>query len=125
MGMFNSTILDVIIGLIFVYLLLSILCTAANEWVAALSKRRAITLQRGITQLLAGQPLAGDGKTLLDAFYRHPLIKTMFNGEHPPTYLSPRNFATAVTDIISDAPDGPSAFEDLVTKVNAMPDGDV
>lgn len=123
--MFNSTILDVIIGLIFVYLLLSILCTAANEWVAALSKRRAITLQRGITQLLAGQSLSGDGNTLLSAFYKHPLIKTMFNGEHPPTYLSPRNFATAVTDIISDAPDGPLAFEDLLKKVNAMPDGDV
>jgi hypothetical protein len=35
MGIFNSTVLDVIIGLVFVYLLLAILCTAANEWVAA------------------------------------------------------------------------------------------
>lgn len=129
MGLFNSTILDVIIGLIFVYLLLSILCTAANEWVAAMTKRRANTLQRGLTQLLAGQPLTGnaaaDGNTLLDAFYKHPLIRTMFNGEHPPTYLSPRSFAAAVTDIISDAPDGPTAFNDLLAKVNALPPGDV
>src|ERR1041385_1258084 len=134
MGLFNSTILDVIIGLIFVYLLLSILCTAANEWVAAMTKRRANTLQRGLTQLLTGQPLtpnaaagnaAGDVNTLLDAFYKHPLIRTMFNGEHPPTYLSPRNFATAVTDIISDAPDGPVAFNDLLARVNALPPGDV
>jgi hypothetical protein len=69
MGLFNSTILDVIIGLIFVYLLLSILCTAANEWVAALTKRRANTMQRGITQLLAGQHLT-DENTLINAFYR-------------------------------------------------------
>ena len=132
MGLFNSTILDVIIGLIFVYLLLSILCTAANEWVAALTKRRAITLKRGIGQLLAGQPLTekpaadrADGNTLIGAFYQHPLIRTMFNGEHPPTYLSPRNFSTAITDIISNAPDGPLAFDDLLAKVNALPPGDV
>jgi hypothetical protein len=57
MGLFNSTILDVIIGLIFVYLLLSIMCTAANEWVAALGKRRAKTLVRGLEQLLNNQLL--------------------------------------------------------------------
>ena len=145
MGMFNSTILDVIIGLIFVYLLLSILCTAANEWVAALTKRRANTLERGIMQLLAGQPLTetspprdkaktekpdpqkekADENTLLGAFYQHPLIKTMFNGEHPPTYLSPRNFSTAVTDIVTDVPDGPLAFEALLAQVTALPDGNV
>jgi hypothetical protein len=139
MGLFNSTILDVIIGLIFVYLLLSILCTAANEWVAALTKRRASTLRRGINQLLGGQPLTpqspgddtapgkadADANTLIAAFYQHPLIKTMFNGEHPPTYLSPRNFSTAVTDIITNVPDGPLAFEELVKQVTALPPGDV
>ena len=30
-GLFNSTILDVIIGLAFVYLLLAVICTSANE----------------------------------------------------------------------------------------------
>lgn len=57
MGLFNSTILEVIIGLIFVYLLLSIMCTAANEWVAALTRRRGNTLERGLAQLLGGQKM--------------------------------------------------------------------
>jgi hypothetical protein len=132
MGLFNSTILDVIIGLIFVYLLLSILCTAANEWVAALTKRRAKTLQRGIQQLLAGQPLTEkpvDGKnapeTLLGSFYQHPLIKTMFNGEHPPTYLAPRNFSATVTDVIAGAQAAKLTFEELMNAVNSLPDGEV
>ena len=132
MGLFNSTILDVIIGLIFVYLLLSILCTAANEWAAALTRRRAKTLKRGIEQLLADQLLTEKpppGKeapnALIDAFYEHPLIKTMFNGENPPTYLSPRNFSTTVTDIITAAKDGPVAFDDLLKEVNALPPGKV
>ncbi len=55
MGLFNSTVLDVIIGLVFVYLLLAILCTAANEWVAAFTRRRGEMLRRGIQQLLENQ----------------------------------------------------------------------
>jgi len=132
MGLFNSTILDVIIGLIFVYLLLSILCTAANEWLAALTKRRAKTLNRGIKQLLDNQlltegPRAGQEapNALIDAFYEHPLIKTMFNGENPPTYLSPRNFSTTLTDIITSARDGRLEFETLLADVNGLPPGKV
>ena len=142
MGLFNSTILDVIIGLIFVYLLLSILCTAANEWVAALSKRRATTLIRGIEQLLSGQSLTSKpapgteapngpppdtegSNELLDEFKNHPLIKTMFNGENPPTYLSPRNFSATLTDILSAAQEGKSEFDNLLSGINALPDGKV
>lgn len=153
MGLFNSTILDVIIGLIFIYLLLSILCTAANEWVAALGKRRAKTLMRGIDQLLANQPLTKkpldkedsknqpvsnnatsndkprpdekDPNALIKAFKDHALIKTMFNGEKPPTYLSPRNFSTTLTDILTAAHEGTSEFENLVKGINDLPDGKV
>src|ERR1041384_1413680 len=57
MGLFNSTILEVAIGLIFVYLLLSIMCTAANEWVAAMTRRRGNTLEKGLAQLLGGQKM--------------------------------------------------------------------
>jgi hypothetical protein len=60
MGLFNSTILEVIIGLIFVYLLLSIMCTAANEWVAAMTRRRGKTLEKGLAQLLGGQRMTLD-----------------------------------------------------------------
>jgi len=127
MGLFNSTILDVIIGLIFVYLLLSILCTAANEWAAALTRRRAKTLKRGIEQLLSDQPTSGKDapNALLAAFYEHPLIRTMFNGENPPTYLSPRNFSTTLTDVITAAQDGPLAIETLLEEVSALPPGKV
>ncbi len=36
--MFNSNILDVAIGMIFVYLLLSLMCTAANEMIELMLK---------------------------------------------------------------------------------------
>ncbi len=61
MGLFNSTIVEVTIGVIFVYLLLSILCTSANEWVAALTRRRGEMLRKGIRQLLENQSVQGRG----------------------------------------------------------------
>jgi hypothetical protein len=131
MGLFNSTILDVIIGLIFVYLLLSIMCTAANEWAAALTRRRGETLRKGIAQLLSGQqvkvdPTAAGGPTsLLDEFYDHPLIKSMMHDQNHPTYLSPRNFSATLTDIITGEQAGRLAFNNLLEAVNALPDGEV
>ena len=127
MGLFNSTILEVVIGLIFVYLLLSIMCTAANEWVAALTKRRGQTLKRGLGQLLAGQPIQGAQapNALIQAFYEHPLIKSMIHDKNHPNYLSPRNFSATLTDIITGEQQGRLAFNDLLAAVNALPDGEV
>lgn len=137
MGLFNSTILEVIIGLIFVYLLLSIMCTAANEWVAALTRRRGETLRRGIKQLLSGQdvsPVPGaqgapnapqEAEKLLTAFYDHPLIASMIHDKNHPAYLSPRNFSATLTDIITGANKGRLAFNDVLEGVNSLPDGEV
>jgi len=127
MGLFNSTILDVIIGLIFVYLLLSIMCTAGNEWVAALTRRRGETLRRGLGQLLAGQPIkmTEAESTLVSAFYDHPLIKSMMHDKNHPTYLSPRNFSATLTDIITGEQKSKLEFNDLLAAVNAMPPGEV
>jgi len=50
--MFGSTIVDTAIGLIFVYLLVSLVVSAANELLAALFKWRAGNLSQGIRQLL-------------------------------------------------------------------------
>lgn len=115
MGLFNSTVLDVIIGLIFVYLLLAILCTAANEWVAALTKRRGKMLERGIRQLISDT-------ALLQAFYQHPLIRSLRHYENHPAYISPRTFSAVILDIFNPAS---RELEDLRNSVGQLPAGDV
>jgi len=60
--MFNSSVLDVAIGLMFVYLLLGLMCTTVNEWLAQLFKTRASTLREGIRRLLHAPP---DGTYLI------------------------------------------------------------
>ena len=115
MGLFNSTILEVVIGVVFVYLLLSILCTAANEWVAAMTKRRGEMLRKGIRQLLEKQPIRGDSDPsgFLNEFYKHPLISGMMHDKNHPTYLAPRTFAAVVTDILTAAKPGSVEFSDF------------
>lgn len=125
--MFNSVILDVIIGLIFVYLLLSIMCTAANEWVAAMTRRRGETLRRGISQLLSNQAIRGDAApdAFLRAFYRHPLIASIKHDKNHPTYLAPRTFVAVVTDLLTASKPGSILFDDLETGGKDLPDGQV
>ncbi len=52
MGLFNSSILDVLLGLVFVYFLLSIICSSINEFFAGMLKWRARDLERGIINLI-------------------------------------------------------------------------
>jgi len=103
MGLFNSTVLDVAIGLVFVYLLLAILCTAANEWLAALTKTRAKFLKKGLMQLLDNQPTSKDGSPdeFIKEFFLHPLITGMMKDDKDPAYLSARTFAAVVTDLVT------------------------
>jgi hypothetical protein len=58
--MFSSPVLEVAIGMIFFYLLLSLICTALNEMIEAWLKNRAWNLELGIRRLLDDpDPAAG------------------------------------------------------------------
>lgn len=123
MGIFNSAVLDVIVGLVFVYLLLAILCTAANEWIAAVTRRRGEMLRRGIQQLLGNQPTGSD--SFLKAFYEHPLIASLIHDNNHPTYLSPRIFTVVITDLLTASTPGLVDFAHLEQGARDLSDGDV
>jgi hypothetical protein len=127
MGLFNSTVLDVAIGLVFVYLLLSIICTAANEWLAGATGARGQFLKKGLKQLLDNQPSRADPNPdgFIREFYAHPLITGMMKDGKHPAYLSSRIFASVVTDLLTAVPDGAAVAPDLAAAAAAIPDGDV
>jgi hypothetical protein len=92
--MFGLEILDIAIGLAFVYLLLSLMCTAINEYIASMLNKRGKELVRGIDQLLA------DDEELKEAFYSHPLISSLSPpGRRTPSYIPARNFALALLSV--------------------------
>ncbi len=122
-GLFGSTILEVAIGIVFVYLLLAICCTTVNEWISGLLKTRSRLLLQGIAQLLnqGDNPKAAE---IVDAFFGHPLIRgIMRKGEHP-SYLSARTFAMTLIDLVTPDRGGSISFDDLITGIkNGLPDG--
>lgn len=104
--MFGSEILEVAIGLIFVYFLLSLLCTVLNEWVARIFALRSNTLEAAIRNLLS------DDEHLVEDFYGHALVKGLFKQgrldkllgrEGRPSYIPSHIFAHAWLDTVAHA----------------------
>ena len=98
-------IIDVAIGLIFVYLLLSILCSAISEIIEVFLKKRSKNLERCMKKLLL------QDSDLVESIYNHPLIDGLFRGKYKaddkerrkglklPSYIPSRNFALALMSI--------------------------
>jgi hypothetical protein len=101
--MFGSNIFDIAIGLVFVFLLLSLVCSAANELLELMLKKRAGDLERGIAELI-GTPIKDS--PFLKALYDHGLINSLYRGNYVstpwwklPSYIPARNFALALKDV--------------------------
>lgn len=105
-------ILDVAIGIVFVYLILSLLVTSINEWIAGMFYMRAKTLRRAITRLVEApaftpppgkkvetppQPEPPGERTR--QFYDHPKIAALADGKTPPSYIPAETFAEVVREL--------------------------
>jgi hypothetical protein len=137
-GIFGSTVLDTAIGLVLVYLLLSLVCTTVNEWISGIFKTRAKFLEQGIKRLLAGQqlPVPDGGAATVDMlkkFYAHPLVNSMVEvhdlaqpeKDTHPSYLDPRGFASVLMDIVTPNHLGTITFSDLESGIKNLPEGRV
>jgi hypothetical protein len=99
--MLSNPMLGVAIGLIFMYLLLSIIVTVLQEFIASTLKLRNKNLRTAVVELV--------GEANQAEFFKHPLIYPLFRGEvdensgepkqGPPAYIPRRNFALAVLDL--------------------------
>jgi hypothetical protein len=101
--MFGSNVLEIAIGLIFVYSLLSLLCSTINEQVIVkLLALRAKTLEDGIKTMLKNTlPNDPTGQELTKEFYKNPLIQSLTTGvTKPPPTPSP-TFALALKDALA------------------------
>jgi len=108
--MFGLEILDVVVGLAFVYLLLSLVCSAINEYVSALLNLRGRALIQGIEHLLddANDPhLASD--VLDHRLIRSLYCRSVFGRMRKPSYIPARSFAMALLDCVEN-PSPPRAM---------------
>jgi len=112
--MFGSETLDVIIGLIFVYLICSLVCSAIKEWIAKLLDFRAVDLEKELIKMLDGD--------VKDKLYNHPFIKAItrhpkwieriFKRPGRPSYIDSKLFSMALTDILMRAGKTPETKTD-------------
>jgi len=105
--------LDVLIGLFFLYFLLSIVCSSVNEAIAAVLNMRAGYLERGIRTLLSR-----DGN--VKSFYSHWRVRALikppgriFKGPRKPSYIPSRTFALTLLDTFAP-PASAAENDDLI-----------
>ena len=115
--MFGSDILEVATGVVFVFVLISTICTAMRESLEAGLKTRASYLEFGIRELL--QDRKGTG--LAKGVFEHPLVFGLYSGNYTPraseerpimwksggklpSYIPSANFALALMDIAARGP---------------------
>lgn len=100
--MYLDAILEVAIGLIFSWLVLSLATMQVQEWISTFLSWRAKFLQRALLNML------GD-ESLVERFYAHPLIRSISPpGKKPgevlrPAYIPAQRFAEATLDLFFSA----------------------
>ena len=75
--MLNSNVLDVAIGMAFVYLLLSLLCSAVAEFIAGTLGLRAKNLEAGIRSLFS-DGVGPRGNAFVREIYEHGLVRGLY-----------------------------------------------
>ena len=107
-----GSIVDVIAGMLFVYLLLSLLCTALGEYIEAKLNNRAKLLRRGIELLL--NESKGGGIDLAGMLYTHGLIRPLYrDATQLPSYIPSRTFAMALWNMATTTAAGGGVTTDL------------
>lgn len=87
--MFNSTVVEVAIGLILIYLVLGLICTSINEYIAQLLGLRAENLVEAIYGLFTGP----DRHLIAEDIYDHPLVRSLCRKQWGFDFLNGKRFA--------------------------------
>ena len=90
------TSVDVVIGLSFVYLLISLMCSIIQEIIANITSWRGKQLRHGIQSMLNDPTMTG----LAQRIYLHPRISTLSLPGKLPSYIPSATFAKALADLV-------------------------
>jgi hypothetical protein len=106
--MFGSTILDLAIGVVFSFLMISLVTSAVTETFASGLTWRANTLLKGVKDLLNDPNFNG----LALSIYNHSAVNALSSGQATseasltakPSYIDAKQFASALLDVANVAP---------------------
>jgi len=96
-----DALLEVAIGMVFVWLVLSVAAMQIQEWIGSAFAWRAQFLEKGIRNMLGSDELVNE-------FYNHPLILSLSEpgknpGQYrPPSYIPANKFSAVMIDILTN-----------------------
>lgn len=108
-------LVDIVIAMVFVYLLLSLICSALKEMIEAKWKQRSAMLKDGVRTIL-GSEWAGK-------LYEHGLVKALYRTGEAPSYIPAKTFSTAMLDLIQREAVVPAALQQALDAI-ALQAGD-
>ncbi len=98
--MFGSQVLEVMVGLLLIYLALSVACSGIKEVIGSFFELRSKTLEAAIRNMLHD-----DSGELTQKLFANPVIAGTAPPGEKPSYISARNFAVALFEVVA-VPDG-------------------
>ena len=112
--MLDNRLVDVAIGLVFIFLLASMFCTVINEWIAQLFRLRAQTLRKGLANLIgeigkAKGTKSGGELSFSQKIYEHRIVEGIsrnkrfrLRGSHKrdPSYMNAETFTKVLIDVV-------------------------
>ncbi len=129
--MFDSAFIDIALGLMLFFLILSLVCSAVQEWIASAVGLRSRNLRIGIENLV--------GADIAKSLYSHGQFKSLYKeagwlGQFKkigssrgvgPSYIEPKRFANILIDVIdrSDEQQDGGVRRDAVAKTFAEIEG--
>src|SRR5438067_9576368 len=122
--MFGSATIDIAIGIVFVFLLVSLIASTINEIILSYLNMRGKDLLRGIKTLLNDTDATG----LVKKIYEHGQIFGLFEGEFDskkagnlPAYIPPQNFVKAFLDVVENpGPEVAAVKQDAEAKFKSL-----
>jgi hypothetical protein len=116
--MYLQEILEVGIGLVFVWLVISVATMSLQEWLGNLLNSRAKEMEKAITQMLSGPATASQ-------FYAHPLISNLYKSSKNtgkksrlPSYIPASKFGAALFSMVVQAGTDNSPVRAMTGQIN-------
>jgi hypothetical protein len=115
--MFGLETLNVLIGLVTVYLAFGLACTAIVEAAATLFSLRSSKLEAALNEILAGE--LKKGKPFVDEFFAHPLVQSLSQGKKGrASYITPEIVVQVVEALLMKE----GKYASLKEAIAALPD---
>lgn len=115
-------ILDAILGLVFLFLLFSLIVSALNELILSSLDKRAEFMEEALAELLADPTRSGG---TLSKFLNHGLVDSLSRNASgkagKPSYLPPKVFVSAVLDVVAAGrTSAPRTLGEVLAGIDAM-----